>query len=141
MRNNPSHGALWSLTGLVVASALIAGLLSGCSSSQKQTRQTAVKMEDGVRVVEVLLDEYRIHMPTTLPPGQTRFDVRNIGGHTHAISFRGNGREMSSGRLKAGASEMMSMELSPGEYHVWCPVGPHSNLGMRLDLTVTSERK
>ena len=131
--NNLRLLALWlALPGLAL-------LLLGCASSQRQSRSTAVTMQDGVRNVEVLLDEYRIHMPTTLPPGPTKFQVKNIGGHTHTISIRRGDERVDLEHLKPRESAELEMNLVPGKYHVWCPIGPHSTLGMRLDLTVKEQ--
>jgi uncharacterized cupredoxin-like copper-binding protein len=31
----------------------------------------------------------------------------------------------------------MTLDLQPGTYEVYCPVGNHEDMGMRLELTVT----
>ena len=66
--------------------ALAAFLLVACSSSQHATGPTTYTKTANGAQVEVLLDEYKIHMPTTIPPGEIILGAD--GGHfaleTHA---------------------------------------------------------
>jgi len=110
---------------------------AGCASSQHSTGTTGFTRTDSGAVVRVLLDEYRIHMPTTIPGGDITFEVSNTGAHRHNIEVRGPGVDVKLPKdLEAGESAQMKVRLEPGAYRVYCPVGPHAALGMRLDLTV-----
>jgi uncharacterized cupredoxin-like copper-binding protein len=115
-------------------------LAAACSSSQHATGNTTfTRTEKGVNV-QVLLDEYKIHMPTTIPPGNVTFNVKNTGSHRHTIEISGQGVDARlSPDLEAGQSGDLRVTLAPGKYKVWCPVGPHESLGMRLELTVQNQ--
>ena len=122
---------------VLVAIGLV--VLSGCSSSQQATGDTSFNKQGDRVVVQVRLDEYKIHMPTTIPAGHAVFEIKNTGTHDHNIKIVGQGVESQLPKnLKAGESTVMELDLTPGTYKVDCPVGPHSARGMRLQLTVTS---
>ena len=112
--------------------------VTGCSSSQHSTDQTTFTRAGDRVQVEVLLDEYKIHMPTTIPAGHVVFQIRNTGKHEHSIEITGQGVQAAlPTNLKPGETTELSIDIKPGIYKVDCPVGPHSALGMRLELTVT----
>ena len=112
---------------------------AGCGTSQHATGDTTFTRTSSGTTVQVKLDEYRIHMPTTIPAGHTIFQVANTGKHEHNIRITGHGVDAAlSHDLKPGESEDLTIDLKPGTYKVDCPVGPHASLGMRLNLTVTS---
>ena len=110
----------------------------GCATSQHSTGTTRFTQTDAGVVVQVELDEYRIHMPTTIPGGEITFQVRNTGSHRHNIEIQGRGIDAKLPEdLGPGAAAELKVRLEPGTYKVLCPVGPHAALGMRLELTVT----
>jgi hypothetical protein len=79
-------------------------------------------------------------MPQTLPPGPTEFVVANIGDVPHNFEIEGQGIErVFEQDLQPGERETMQVELEPGEYEVYCPVGNHAEMGMRLTLRVSEE--
>jgi len=114
-------------------------LLAACSSSQHATGTTTyTKTAAGINV-QVFLDEYKIHMPTAIPPGDITFNIKNTGGHRHNFEINGHGVDAKLGRdLEGGQSADLHVRLEPGTYKVTCPVGPHATMGMRLELTVTA---
>jgi uncharacterized cupredoxin-like copper-binding protein len=123
---------------MLVLVALSLSVLTGCSSSQHATGGTSFNKQGDRVVVQVQLDEYKIHMPTTIPAGHAVFEIKNTGTHEHNIKIVGQGVESQLPKnLKASESAVMELDLTPGTYKVDCPIGPHSALGMRLQLTVT----
>jgi plastocyanin len=88
----------------------------------------------------VSLTEFAIDMPTSLPAGPVVFTISNDGAAPHNFVVEGDGFE---GRLPArvapGASATLELDLPPGTYTVYCPVGAggHRAQGMELTLTVT----
>lgn len=87
--------------------------------------------------VEVQLVDFVIDMPTMLPSGVTTFNVVNAGQAPHNIEIEGNGIEVElENDLQAGETGTLQVELKPGTYKVYCPVGDHEERGMVLELVV-----
>lgn len=87
--------------------------------------------------VEVGLDEYSIRMPTTLPAGPTVFAITNEGTEEHNFEIEGQGIEESlESNLPPHETEILSLELEPGTYEVYCPVANHRERGMSVTLEV-----
>ncbi|MGH7474774.1 MAG: cupredoxin domain-containing protein [Longimicrobiales bacterium] len=91
--------------------------------------------------VDVVLTEWSIEMTTdSVRPGTVAFRVRNDGEYTHAFEVEGGGAEWETENLAPGQTEVLTTELSAGDYEVYCPVeddhGPHDDLGMRDSLAV-----
>lgn len=94
--------------------------------------QTAAK-----GTVEVTLTEYKIEMPASAVAGATTFKVTNAGKEVHSFEVEGNGIEKEiKPDMKVGETKTLQVDLKPGTYKVYCPVGGHEKLGMSVDLTV-----
>lgn len=88
--------------------------------------------------VQVGLSEFTIDMPDSIPAGMTTFEVSNNGSFEHNFRIEGEGVDQAfDTNLQAGESGTMEVELQPGSYTVYCPVGNHREQGMELQLTVT----
>ncbi len=68
--------------------------------------------------------------------GETTFTVSNEGEFPHALEVEGNGIEEETDELGPGESGSLTVELEPGEYVVYCPVGDHRDRGMEGTLVV-----
>ena len=89
-------------------------------------------------VVAVELDEFEVRMPSELAAGPTTFRVTNVGGAEHNFEVEGQGiEEEFEENLRPGEVKEMTLDLQPGTYTVYCPVGNHEDQGMALELTVT----
>jgi uncharacterized cupredoxin-like copper-binding protein len=89
-------------------------------------------------IVAVELDEFEVRMPSELAAGPTTFRVTNVGGAEHNFEVEGQGiEEEFEENLRPGEVKEMTLDLQPGTYTVYCPVGNHEDLGMALELTVT----
>jgi uncharacterized cupredoxin-like copper-binding protein len=87
--------------------------------------------------VPVSLMEFAITMPQTLPAGSVTFAVTNDGTVTHSFEIEGNGIEQSlPNQLAPGEAGMLTVDLTPGTYEVYCPVDGHRAQGMQLEVTV-----
>ena len=77
-------------------------------------------------------------MPTTLAAGPISFNMTNEGEFPHTIEIEGQGIEVEGERVEPGQSRTLEVELEPGTYTVYCPVGDgrHRQQGMELELTV-----
>jgi hypothetical protein len=92
-----------------------------------------------VQVVDLVLLEWMIDMPTEIRAGQVNFVVTNEGAEAHSVVIEGNGLVFElPAPLDSGESSILSAELPPGEYVVYCPVGEgeHREEGMETTLAV-----
>lgn len=81
--------------------------------------------------------EFKIEMPHTLPAGKTTFKVENKGKIIHNFEIKGNGIDKVFGSvLQPDGTRDLTVNLKPGMYKVWCPVGQHAQAGMKLQLQV-----
>jgi hypothetical protein len=77
-------------------------------------------------------------MPSELPAGPTTFEITNDGTIEHNFEVEGQGiEEELPENLAPGATGTLTVDLAPGTYEVYCPVGNHEDEGMRVELTVT----
>ncbi len=93
----------------------------------------------GPQVVDVALSNFVIEMPDTLPAGPTRFAITNNGQALHNFVIEGNGQSKKlANNLQPGQSGFLNIDLAPGVYTIYCPVGDgaHRKQGMELTLTV-----
>jgi len=98
---------------------------------------TATALAERTEVVDVSLTEFAIDLPTTLPAGRVLFDITNDGAVAHSFVIAGEGIEEGLGeRLQSGESVSLAVELAPGTYQIYCPVGNHADQGMFLEITV-----
>lgn len=94
----------------------------------------------GDAFVEVLLDEYSIELPGEVGFGTISFEISNVGETGHSFAIEGPGvTEQLGSELSPTGTEVLTMELEPGTYTVWCPIGDHREQGMEATLTVTDE--
>ncbi len=92
----------------------------------------------GGDAVAVSLTEFMIDMPAELPAGPTTFTITNDGTIEHNFEVEGQGiEEEFAANLQPGETQELRVDLAPGTYEVYCPVGNHKDRGMRLELTVT----
>ncbi len=79
-------------------------------------------------------------MPTELAAGPVRFNVSNVGSAPHNFVIEGPGVEarLAEENLGPRQSGSLELDLEPGTYVVYCPVGQgaHRANGMEVDLTV-----
>jgi plastocyanin len=119
------------LTVLFLAALLLAGCGSddgddeGGESSGGQTVEL-VATEFAFDPADVSVDE----------AGETTFTVSNEGEFPHALEIEGNGIEEETEELGPGESGSVTVDLEPGEYELYCPVGDHRERGMVGTLVV-----
>jgi plastocyanin len=78
-------------------------------------------------------------MPEEIRAGQVNFVVTNEGSELHSVVVEGNGLVFElPAPLDSGESSILSAELPPGEYVVYCPIGDgeHRDKGMEATLLV-----
>ena len=67
--------------------------------------------------------------------GSVTITLVNESSTPHAVEVEGNGVEEESETVTGGETEL-SVDLEPGEYTYYCPVGQHRQNGMEGTLTV-----
>ena len=71
------------------------------------------------------------------PSGGPRHEIAD-GTIEHNFEVEGQGiEEELPENLAPGATGTLTVDLAPGTYEVYCPVGNHEDEGMRVELTVT----
>jgi plastocyanin len=71
----------------------------------------------------------------TAPAGEVSIELVNESSVPHAVEVEGSGVEEESETV-TGANTTLTVELEPGEYELYCPVGNHRDQGMDGTLTV-----
>ncbi len=102
-------------------------------------------------VINVALNDYRIDIPDSLPAGKVTFHVMNYGNVLHSFGIRSGSDTASYGTtgmsaafdrslpstLQPGQSTTLEVDLQPGSYLTYCPVGNHASAhGMVHTVTV-----
>ena len=92
----------------------------------------------GGETVDVSLTDFAIDPPNpTVAAGTVTFAVANDGATVHNLEIEGNGvEEELEPDLQAGDSGELTVDLQPGTYEYYCPVGNHAAMGMEGELTV-----
>jgi uncharacterized cupredoxin-like copper-binding protein len=134
---------------LIALSALMLGLMLGLTacvepggglgdSEQEPREEAASPVPEDTPTTEVGLTEYQIAMPTSLSVGSQTFRVTNNGTTEHNFEVEGQGiEEAFETNLSPGETQTMQLNLEPGTYEVYCPVGNHREQGMEVQLTVS----
>jgi hypothetical protein len=92
-----------------------------------------------IQVVDLVLLEWLIDIPEEIRAGPVNFVVTNEGSEQHSLVVEGNDLVFElPAPLDSGESSILSAELPPGEYVVYCPVGEgeHRDKGMEATLLV-----
>jgi plastocyanin len=116
------------LTYMCVALALPLSLLA-CGGDDEE--------EAGQRV-DVSATEFQFNPPDIQldAVGTYTFHMTNAGEFEHALEIDGQGIEESTDVVGGGESADVTVDLSEGQYEIFCPVGNHREMGMEGTLTV-----
>jgi uncharacterized cupredoxin-like copper-binding protein len=142
----PAGGGGTSVS-VMIASVLPGGGIDAAAAQESTAAATpSADAADGADaaaeplVVDVALSEFTIDMPTEIVAGATRFSITNTGNAPHGFILEGNGvNKRLANNLQPGTSAFLNVDLAPGTYTIFCPVGEgaHRANGMELELTVT----
>jgi plastocyanin len=69
-------------------------------------------------------------------PGKTKIVLDNPSSVPHAIEVEGQGAEAEGDTVTDGGVSQVTVDLKPGKYEYYCPVGNHKEAGMEGTLTV-----
>ena len=111
-------------------------LLAGCGSDDSNSGSSSTTGSGSA--IPVSLQDFSID-PSTLSPregGTITFSVVNKGPSPHALEIDGNGVEEETDTLSTGDHADLTVDLKPGTYEIYCPIGDHRARGMEGTVVV-----
>jgi uncharacterized cupredoxin-like copper-binding protein len=112
--------------------------LAGCGGDENDSGGgTTTTAAPGTPVTMSLVD-FALEPKTVQldAPGTYTFMVTNNGQTSHALEIDGNGVEEETDTLSPGDSGEVTVELTAGEYELYCPIDGHRANGMEGTLVV-----
>jgi plastocyanin len=105
--------------------------------AQTQTQQqTATR--PAAQTVDIGASEFKFTPSNvTVRQGQVTFELKNNGGAPHALEIEGQGIEEETQVIQGGQNATLRVNLKPGKYVMYCPVGNHRQQGMEGEVTVS----
>jgi plastocyanin len=110
-------------------------VLAGCGSDDATE---ASGDENGGTAVELVATEFAFD-PDSVEvdeAGETTFRLVNEGEFPHALEIEGGDLEEETEEIGPGETTELTVDLEPGEYELYCPVGDHREQGMEGTLVV-----
>jgi uncharacterized cupredoxin-like copper-binding protein len=89
-----------------------------------------------VPTVKVTLKEFKVTPSTALRAGKVTLVVMNKGKIPHALKVAGPGVNAKTAVLAPGKSANLTVTLRDGSTSLWCPIGNHASLGMKLTAKI-----
>ena len=123
------------LTTIAVLMLALAGCGGDGNDSGGGTTTTAAAAGTPVTMslVDFALEPKTVQLDA---PGTYTFMVTNNGQTSHALEIEGNGVEEETDTLSPGDSAEVTVELTAGEYELYCPIDGHRAQGMEGTLVV-----
>jgi uncharacterized cupredoxin-like copper-binding protein len=129
---------------LVALSLAIIGV-AGCGESREASTSTTGTTATApaatgapVETVEISETDFALDPadPVVSKSGVIEFVAENDGEVDHALEVEGATGEAETEVIAPGDSASLKIELPPGEYKMYCPVGDHEQRGMVGTVTV-----
>jgi uncharacterized cupredoxin-like copper-binding protein len=126
------------LAAMVLAVAGCNGDDEGSAATTQSPATSAATGGDGAgTVIDVDEKDFTIELSTMeFTPGTNTFVATNNGQTTHALEIEGQGVEEETEDIAPGDTAELTVTLEAGDYELYCPVGNHKDMGMKLDITV-----
>src|SRR5215204_2781677 len=95
-------------------------------------------VEDPIDTIEVNETEFSLDPAdiTLEQPGTYVFKAVNVGNAVHSLEIEGQGIEEETPIVQPAKSGELKVNLDPGTYKLYCPVGNHEERGMVGTVTV-----
>lgn len=119
----------------ILAVTAVALALAGCFREGDENTNEGTNASPGATVVEVLLTDTAIEMPTEVEAGHVTFEVTNSGTTPHGFAIEGVDEQLDD--LRTDQLDTVRTELDAGTYTVYSPVEGDREAGLELQLTVT----
>ncbi len=121
----------------------LAFLVAGCAGQgdvQEEEIESEVQevVEEPIDTIEVNETEFSLDPAniTLHQPGTYVFRAVNVGNAVHSLEIEGQGIEEETATIQPGQSAELEVNLDPGTYKLYCPVGNHEERGMVGTVTV-----
>jgi plastocyanin len=129
------------VTGLAAAAALAAAGCGGNDNSTSTAGESTTTSTTTASAQTITNSEQDFSLdPSTVTvdaAGAVTFKAVNDGGTDHALEIEGNGGgEKRTDTIGAGESATVAIDLKPGTYTMYCPIGNHRAMGMEGTITV-----
>jgi plastocyanin len=113
-------------------------LLFGCGAAEEVESEVQEVAEDPIDTIEVNETEFGLDPAdiTLDQPGTYVFRAVNVGNAVHSLEIEGQGIEEETPNIQPGESSQLKINLDPGTYKLYCPVGNHEERGMVGTVTV-----
>lgn len=138
------------------AAALALAFTSVSAHGQEKEKSAEKAQQSDARQVTVVLTEFLIEMPDSLPVGETTFTIRNEGQMEHGFTLEQKMEESEADSedppteehgqdvqkrslgsyLEPGTTATLTVKLMPGTYVIWCPIADHRDRGMEFTFNV-----
>jgi uncharacterized cupredoxin-like copper-binding protein len=107
------------------------------TSASSDTGSSTTVSTGGGDTIDVSETEFKIDpSDPTAKTGTVSFNVTNDGQTVHNLEVEGNGVEESTDDLQPGDQGVLSVDLKPGTYEIYCSIDSHREQGMEGELTV-----
>jgi plastocyanin len=138
MRLNKRSSVVAPLLGCLLFFGILLLVVAGCSPAEETESEVQEAVEEPVEVIEVNETEFSLD-PTEITlerPGTYVFRAVNSGNAVHSLEIEGGGIEEETENIQPGESTELEVNLDPGTYKLYCPVGNHEERGMVGTVTV-----
>ena len=113
-------------------------LLLGCGAAEEVESEVQEVAEDPIDTIEVNETEFSLDPAdiTLDQPGTYVFKAVNGGNAVHSLEIEGQGIEEETPNIQPRENSELKVNLDPGTYKLYCPVGNHEERGMVGTVTV-----
>jgi uncharacterized cupredoxin-like copper-binding protein len=133
---------------LCVIAGAVAVPIAGCGGDDDSTSadtsgatkaSTTGGAAGGGQTIDVTAADFKFDPSnTTVKSGDVTFNLTNDGQAPHSLEIEdvnGEDKEIE-GDVSPGQSGTLAVNLPPGKYEFYCPVGNHKEIGMEGEITV-----
>jgi uncharacterized cupredoxin-like copper-binding protein len=119
---------------------IVAVVAAGCGGSSSNTTGSETTTNASAQNTLTIVEKDFSLDPSspTVKAGSVTIEAKNEGGTDHALEIEGNGlEEQRTDTVGPNDSSLITVDLKPGTYTMYCPVDGHRGLGMKGTITVT----